>query len=187
VLYASSQRLGAFVETLAQFRPDPAIVAELDAIEILAGDEQTTRAGFVPRWWCSGRVITKGIATEVQGAFVEVASAESIAELRPHFASRAVHYGLPDLDAASIRVTAPRAFTQEISSFLGEQRDEDGTPFAGIYYLSKHGDDIENWAIFERQEMNGRSPVLSVEREVVDPDDEDLRRALEMLGLMLEE
>ena len=33
VLYASSSKLGAFVEVLARFRPDPHVASELDAIE----------------------------------------------------------------------------------------------------------------------------------------------------------
>ena len=37
VLYASSQRRGPFVETLARFRPDPAVSAGLE--EIIGDDE----------------------------------------------------------------------------------------------------------------------------------------------------
>src|ERR671922_1914170 len=33
VLYASSQRIGAFLETLARFRPDLEVLAELERIE----------------------------------------------------------------------------------------------------------------------------------------------------------
>jgi hypothetical protein len=37
VLYASSQRIGAFLETLARFRPDLEVLAELEQIE---GDDE---------------------------------------------------------------------------------------------------------------------------------------------------
>jgi hypothetical protein len=176
----------AFLETLAHFRADPAVVAEYETIEALDGDEQTTPPGLVPTAWCRGRLITKGVATEVRGSFVLIGAAATIAELRQHFAARAVSYGLPDLDAATIRMTAPRAFTQEISTFIEGQRDDTGEPYAGIHYLSKHGDDLENWAIFEMESMAGQSPVLSVERETVDPEDGDLVQALRMLGLRLQ-
>lgn len=132
-------------------------------------------------------MITKGVATDVRGFFVVVGAATTIATLRHDLAARVVHHRLPDLDAAAIRLSAPRAFTQEISSYIEAQRDENEQPYAGIYYLSKLGDDTENWAIFEQQSMAGASPVLSVEREIIDPGDEDLSEALGILQLTLAE
>ncbi len=59
VLYASSQRVGAFVETLSRFRPDLEVLAEFARIE---GDDEPP-AG-VPRAWLgtawSGRRRFKG-------------------------------------------------------------------------------------------------------------------------------
>lgn len=52
VLYASSQRVGAFVETLARFRPDLEVMAALEQIE---GDDEP-QAG-VPRAWLERRRI----------------------------------------------------------------------------------------------------------------------------------
>lgn len=49
VLYACSQRVGAFIETLARFRPDLEVLAELDRIE---GEDEPSAA--VPRT-CSMR------------------------------------------------------------------------------------------------------------------------------------
>jgi hypothetical protein len=185
VLYASTQRLGAFVEVLAPLRPDPEIVAAIDEMETLEGDDESTLPGQVPLTWCRERVITKGVATDLQGSFVTVGSLATIGILRTALAALILHHNLTDLDAAAIRLSAPRAFTQQISSYLAEQRDDEGQLFAGIYYLSRLGDEIENWAIFEREAMNGTSPVLSVERDTLDPADEDLQRAFEILGLSL--
>lgn len=185
MLYACSQRLGAFLETLAHFRPDPAIIAEYETIELTDGEEETIPPGTVPASWCRERMITKGVATDVQGEFVAIGAAATLAELRPVFAGRALQHGLPDLDAATLRLAVPRAFTQEVSSYVEQQRDSAGREYAGIYYLSRHGDDVECWAIFERPAMGGVSPVLSVDREVVSPDDEDLQRALELFRLRL--
>jgi hypothetical protein len=184
-LYASSQRLGAFVESLAQFRAAPHIVAEYENIDGMH-DDQAKAPGVVPQAWCSERVITKGIPSEVKGSFIAAGAAQTIATLRQAFASRVLHHGIDDLDASAIRLTAPRAFTQELSSYFEAQIDPNGHAYAGIYFLSKHGDDLENWAIFEREKMNGQSPVLSVDREHPDPTDDDLVRACELLHIRVE-
>lgn len=185
VLYASSQRLGAFIETLAPFRPDPHIVAEY---ALIADDsDETSWPGVVPTAWCRDRVVTKGVATDVRGEFVVVGAVATLAVLRLALAPRLVHHGLADLDASTIRMTVPRRFTQEISSYLEAQVSPKGEAYAGVYYLSRLGDGIENWAIFERQAMDGKTPIMSVEREPIDPDDHDLREALSILGLTLED
>ena len=44
--------------------------------------------------------------------------------------------------------------------------------FAGIYYHSKYGHDIENWALFEPFQIMVQEP------EFIRPDDPDLQRAL---------
>ena len=54
VIYASSQRLGCFLETLARFRVDLELVAELAEIE---GADDFTLLGAVPREWCGSRVM----------------------------------------------------------------------------------------------------------------------------------
>jgi hypothetical protein len=55
VLYACSQRLGAFVETLSRFRPDPEVVAGLSEIE--GEDAPALPPGHVPRAWLDGRLM----------------------------------------------------------------------------------------------------------------------------------
>ena len=175
VLYASSQRVGAFVETLARFRPDLEVVAELEQIE---GDDEP-QAG-VPRAWLERRKI--GEAT-LQGPFVDVGDARSLATLRAELAASAIHFGLDDIDAATIRLKAPRAFTQTVSRFVYELPDEHGS-FAGIRYGSRLGDQFVNWAIFEPA-PDATSAFLSISRAPVEADDPDLRAALDVLGLSL--
>jgi hypothetical protein len=103
-----------------------------------------------------------------------------VAHLRAALASRLVHYGLDDLDAGDLRRRAPRAFTQEISRYVFERGvAEDGEPLLGIRYLSRLGDDIENWAIFEDSE-----PYDKVSEEI-DRDDPDLLAALGTLDLVM--
>jgi hypothetical protein len=182
VLYATSQRVGAFVETLARYRTDPAIVAEYEEIVIEADDSDrypTTAPGVVPADWCSARTI--GTARH-DGPFPDIAHSSSLAELRTALASRLVHYGLDDLDAGDVRRRAPRAFTQEISRYVFERGvTEEGEPLLGIRYLSRLGDDIENWAIFE-----GTEPYDKRSEEIV-RDDPDLLAALQTLDLVMAE
>jgi RES domain len=179
VLYACSQRLGAFVETLARFRPDLEVVAALTEIE---GDEEAFPANVVPRRWLDGRLIGKAAA---HGRFADVGDAQSLAALRHALASRAIHYGLSELDAAAIRLGAPRAFTQEVSRFVYEWRDDEGG-FTGIGYRSRLGDQFFNWAIFEPV-SEAESPLVDPGSDAIQPGDPDLSEALRLLGLKLAE
>jgi ribosomal protein S16 len=93
VLYASSPRLGAFLETLARYRPDPALVAEHEEIAIEPDDTDrypTIPPGVVPADCCSSRAI--GTARH-DGPFADIGQSSSLAELRAALASRLVHYG----------------------------------------------------------------------------------------------
>jgi hypothetical protein len=49
VLYAATQRVSCFIETLARFRPDLSLVAELQEI---AGEDDYVPLGTVPSDWC---------------------------------------------------------------------------------------------------------------------------------------
>lgn len=181
VLYASSQRVGPFLETLARYRTDPAIVA---AYEEIATDDDgdaerypTIPPGIVPANWCESRRIGAG---RHDGPFADIGQSSSLAHLRAALARRLVHYGLEDLDGGELRRRAPRAFTQEISRYVFEHGvGECAAPLLGIRYLSRLGDDIENWAIFE-----GSEPYDTASDEI-SRDDPDLLLALEALGLVM--
>jgi len=50
VLYACSDRRGAFAEVLARFRPEPAVLRELEAIELEPGErDDGPHPGQLPR------------------------------------------------------------------------------------------------------------------------------------------
>lgn len=181
VLYASSQRIGAFLETLARFRVDPAVAAALAQI---AGDPQdakypTIAAGVVPRDWLVQR--RAGTARH-PGPFADVAHSDSLAHLRTVFAARLVHYDLDDLDAGDLRRRTPRGFTQEVSRYVFEHgRDVGGEQLVGIRYGSRLGDELENWAIFE-----GSEPLDTACQDIAD-DDPDLLAALGKYDLRLQQ
>ena len=82
VLYASSQRLGCFVETLARVRIDPTLLAELAHIE---GEDDYCPFGEVPIEWVEKRIM--GRATTDQ-EYADVCSSEWISRLRKLLADR---------------------------------------------------------------------------------------------------
>jgi hypothetical protein len=162
VLYASRDRLGAFLEVLAQFRPDLHLLAECEGIlENDDGAPATTPPGRIAAGWRAGRLLGHGISDGVRAPLVVVGGAASLSTLRSELAAVALECGVDDLDAAAIRLSAPRRFTQSVSRFVYEHAQEDGSPYAGIFYLSRFGDELANCAIFERGDA---FPVTSLER-----------------------
>ena len=176
VHYASSQRLGAFLETLARFRPDPHVIAATIAESEEDASYPSTAAGLVSERWIADRAISEAT---LDGDFVDIGHSATLAYLRVVMASRLLHFDLDDVDAAAIRLHVPRAFTQEISSHLYDLANSDGSRrFDGIAYRSRLGDDLENWAIWEP--ADSLTPAAG---QPIDPDDPDLARALALFGL----
>jgi hypothetical protein len=179
VLYACSQREGAYVEGLSCFRPDPVVLAELREID---GPMHEYQVGVVPASWLEHRAI--GEAT-LAGAYADVGHVRSLTYLRAAMAARLIHHGIGDLDGAAIRLSAPRPFTQEISNHIYKLSMPDGAPrFAGIEYESRFGDNYRNWAVFERP---AQDPIGEARVYPVRSGDPSFRAALAVLGLRLEE
>jgi hypothetical protein len=177
VLYACSQRLGAFVETLSRFRPDPDVVAGLAQIEEEDDDPPAQPPGHLPKTWLAGRVMGEAI---LEGRYADVGHSRSLSYLRQALAARLVHYGLVDLDGATIRLSAPRRFTQETSRLVYECTGPgDRQQFGGVRYASRLGDEFENWAIFEPGHPS--DPTAAPIRG----DDPDFVAAVQRLGLTL--
>jgi hypothetical protein len=165
VLYASSQRLGCFLETLGRFRVDPKLQAELTEIH---GEDDYCPLGEVPLEWVEKRVM--GVAT-AGGEYADICSSEWISRLRTVLAGHLERLGLDDLDASVLQMTAPRNLTQSVSRFVFSEA------LAGIYYRSKYGHDLENWALFEPFQITVK------DSESIRPEDPDLQRALRLHGL----
>lgn len=124
--------LGCFLETLARFRVDPKLAAELAAV---SGEVDHFPLGEVPVEWLQKRIL--GVAT-AGGEYADVCSSEWISRLRKSLAAHFTKFGVEDIDASVLQKTAPRTLTQFVSRIVFY------TGFAGIYYLSKYGHDIEN-------------------------------------------
>jgi hypothetical protein len=154
VLYAASERLGAFVEVLARFRPDPHVLEELQKIE--GEDERVFPPGRLNVGWLERRRLGEA---SVGGRFVDVGHSESLAKIRRDLVHRVVHYRLLDLDASTIRLSVPRRFTQEISRYVYEQTSASGA--LGIHVRRR-----VFWASPRRASMpvlsrSGRQPRVS--------------------------
>jgi hypothetical protein len=167
VLYASSLPLGCYLETLARYRPDLALYAELREI---AGDDDFVPAGIVPREWFSNRMIGSANA---QGRFADVGASEWLSKLRRILAPLLIQHDIPDLDASVLQRSGPRVLTQSVSDLVYKEG------FNGIRYLSKYGHDIENWALFEPADLTSRLEAS------IPPDDPDLLEAFRLLDLAI--
>jgi hypothetical protein len=168
VLYASSQRLGCFVETLARFRVDVSFLADLALME--NGDDDFTASGTVPRVWIQSRAI--GTA-DVSGQYADIYALNWVSYLRTALAGTAVEAGMTDVDLSALERAEPRTLTQQASRIAFERA------YDGIYYHSRYGHSMENWAIFEP------FPIANQQSEKIDENDPDLVEALRTLGLIL--
>jgi len=162
VLYASSQRLGCFLETLGRFRVAPKLLAELAEIE---GEDDYFPFGEVPLEWIEKRVM--GVAT-AGGEYADVCSSEWISRLRVALAGHLKRLGVDDLDASVLQMTAPRDLTQLVSRMVFAEGLD------GIYYRSKYGHDVDNWALFEPFQISVR------DSEPIRVEDPELQQALRL-------
>ncbi len=168
VLYASSQRVACFVETLARFRPDLGLLAELSAID---GPDDFFPLGMVPRDWLGVRIMGRA---EAEGTYADIYAAGGVSHLRRILAAEALRLGVKDIDLSTMQMAEPRRLTQLASREVYRSR------FAGVFYGSRYGHSLENWALFE--------PFLLVRpaSDAFSADDEDFLEALRLLGIRLQ-
>jgi hypothetical protein len=167
VLYASSQRLACFVETLARFRPDLSLLAELDAIE---GEDDFVALGTLPRDWLTVRIMG---GAQIDGVFADIYGIAWVSQLRRTLAGEALRLGMKEIDLSSLERAEPRRLTQLAS------RKAYLLSFAGIFYRSRYGQTLENWAIFEPFSLQHATSKEFYE------DDPDLLEALRLHGIRL--
>ena len=178
VIYCATQRAGAFAETIARFRPDPDLYLALQQIEDDEPLDPSLQGGVVPVDWRIQRLL--GI-TNLDPAlrFVNVAAPESWAHLTAALAPLLQVLHISDVDLSAITNKELRSFTQEVSRYVYEQRDEGGQAlYTGLRYISRHNPDWELWAVFHDRLRH--RPQMS---ESVFPDDPGLLEACTRLGL----
>lgn len=178
-LYVADRLLGCLLEVLADFRPDLAVLAGLNDVD---GDDDdqypTAPGGTVPISWLQPRTAGQAL---MSGEFVDVSDARTVAVLRELFAGEAAALHLPDLDAAALKLQAPRTLTQQIAGWLYQQQ----LPPSGVGFGSRHDDRLRMWAIFEQpgeDETGSRrlTDQLPIELTVDLP---QLLEAFDILGL----
>ena len=144
-IYAGSSLPACLLEVLAHFCKDARLIMELD--EIVDDDEEkvlhpTIAPGQVPREWLEVRAAA---SDALSGRYCAVTASGSVALLYPHFIGLALAAGLGDFDTAALKDARPRHLTQAVAAWLFEMTD-----FDGVIFVSRHGDDLQLWAIFER-------------------------------------
>ncbi|MGH3629453.1 MAG: RES domain-containing protein, partial [Acidimicrobiales bacterium] len=163
VIYAGDSAMTCFVEVLARFRRDEALIADLETIEADGRDATypTIEPGIVPTTWLEPRCLGM---SNLDGTYAFVQHPESIAFLRPAFISLALSLKFADFDGAAIRASEPRALTQRLSRHL-YLNDDPGVD--GVVFESRHGNDLVLLGVFEKGGDPGmpeeRSPLLTLE------------------------
>jgi hypothetical protein len=180
VLYAATTLVGAYVEVLARFRKDLATEAGYAAV-VDDDHDPFLPSGTVPSTWPTERIIGEA---DLHGNFCDIGAARSLAALRRDMASRLIHFGLSDIDASTIS-SGNRDLTREISRYVYECSSPEGQRlFAGISYRSRLGAEYVNWALFQNAGYED-SPFINVENRAVSTDDDEFRKAVEILELSI--
>lgn len=180
-IYAGGSLTACLFELLASFRPDPFVVEGLD--DIVEEDQDQDQVlhpsvgpGRVPYSWLEPRTAATAV---LSGTYCAVTDSKTLAFLRPLFIAEAIRLGLNDLDAAALKDPRARSLTQRVSSFVYDTTDADG-----IRFRSRHGDDLELWAVFERPDDEDISARLSgIRNHPLDPDGPEIAEVFSILGL----
>jgi hypothetical protein len=174
VLYVARERRTVFLETMAHFEADPGIEAEWALID---GVDDSLAPGQLPREWIERRVL--GTA-HLSGLFAVATASRSLAWFRRFLGDFARSYGVGYIDAAAIQLSAPRQLTQAISRLIRECVTGAAPQFRGVAYPSRHGTELQCWAVFELADTLTRRAS-----EALTPDDADFQAALQHFSLEL--
>jgi len=160
VLYGSTTRDGAFTESLGRG---------------VRGSQELS-----PSW----RIGRQASRATLPTPMANIGSASWLSYLTKQLETRLALY--PDIaffDGAVLRSTAHIELTQAASRVVYSCVSDDGVrTFAGIYYQSRFGNDIDCWAVFWPPDAPF-NPVGFVESLEFGNDDPDLMRACERLGM----
>jgi hypothetical protein len=186
-IYAGSTLFTCLVEVLARFRIDPVMAAQMNGIVEDEADgalHATAPAGVVDPAWFSVR--RAGQAT-LHGTYCDVTKSNTISALRPAFFNDALGAGLSDFDASALQNSRPRELTQKVGRAIYQMSDSEGNPsFDGVHFRSRHGNELELWAIFERSDDGSHSSRLEqIEVEYLDMHGGAVQSALALHNLRI--
>jgi hypothetical protein len=186
-IYAGSTLFTCLVEVLARFRVDPVMALQMNDIVEDESDRAlhaTAPAGVVDPAWFSVR--RAGQAT-LHGKYCDVTHSSTISTLRPAFIRDALELGLDDFDASALQNSRPRELTQKVGRAIYRMSDPEGNPsFDGVHFRSRHGNELELWAVFERADDGSHSSRLEhIEVEYLDIHSTAVQSALALHSLRL--
>ena len=165
-LYAAAQRRGAFVETMARFRPPITSLAQIGQLETSTSPAPT----IVPAEWYERRGVAEFRLLPGQ-RWLDLRAPETREELRAELANTLLALGLSDLDLS--RVAGPRrSLTQAIARWSYDHG------YAGAAYHSRLDARLTLWAVFEGAAFE---PVGHP--EPMGPNDPDLVAVARLFGL----
>lgn len=144
----------------------------LAELEEIAGKNDYYPLGQVPREWCDKRVRGACVA---QGSYADIYAVHWVGHLRQALASECLTLGFVDLDVAVLQYGKPRRLTQLASLEVYK------AGLNGIYYRSRYGRDLENWALFEPFQIR-----VVGDTEAIRLDDQDLVAACQILMLKID-
>ncbi len=166
-LYAAEQRIGAFIESLARYRPSPGTLVELRNV---VGAPDLSLLPVVPSDWWVRRCVGRFYLRDGQ-RWLDLREFGTREALRGELANTLVHLGLPDLDVSTVR-SLNRNLTRVIARWAYDHG------YNGVAYTSRFDDDLDCWAIFEGAAFRRAGPP-----EVILPDDPDFRETLHLFNL----
>jgi len=178
VVYAATDRVGAFLEALRDFRLSESFASELDEY----GPADAIEPGVVPRSWLSDRWIASAV---LKGRFADIHHSEWVGYLHRTLGPRFAQWHISELDGGSLRSTTNEDITRTVSRLIYEATEGGQPLFAGIGYESRFGSDLRCWAVFEHPEVAER-PWTGMDAAPIDAEDADLSEACRIHGIRLE-
>ena len=96
------------------------------------------------------------------GTVVDVRRPDTVREIHRHLGVQAAALGVADVDAASLTLPSPRAFTQQVATWVSRQPVNP----TGIRFGSRHSDDLTLWAVFEQAHDDDRTSNTLTDQRV---------------------
>lgn len=174
VLYAATEPVGAYAETLASFRPSSSLLAKLATFPAEAG---RLAPGVVEQAWRLNRRL-RSLRVREALPFIDIDDPRTHTYLTHAAATQLNEMNVGNLDVAQVRGPS-RLLTRAIATWIYSQTDEHGQPlYSGIRYESRFGD-YECWAIFDG------TRVEAVDESTIERFSPELRQIESAFGLTI--
>jgi hypothetical protein len=175
VLYLAEQRLACFLETLARFRVDLPLLAELAELGPGEVGDDVPRLGSIAGDWLATRRI--GWLQPLPDLRVlDLRALETRETLRGEPAGFLAHRGYRDLDLGEL-LRQDRVLTQHVSRWAHDQG------YRGMVYPSRFGAALACWALHGGEAAATGNPFIPLGTAPIAPDDPDLWEAVRLFGL----